>query len=125
MTSSVYSVNWERRCLYLVLLPYVLSFTLPDDNTWCHRVTGYYTGHNRPSGDAKVVDAVDLEIAINHGHRVAPHPGRRSLMPKADRCIADVLFQRCPFQFARQDLLLQKWTQQIEIAYCSTEFRAF
>src|SRR5262249_40834452 len=98
--------------------------TLSDDYAGCHRVTGCYTWHNRSVCDAEVVDAVNLEVAMNYGHRVTSHLGGRGLMPKAHRCIADVLFQRCPFQFTRQDFPLQKWTQQIEIAYCSTKFCA-
>src|SRR5262245_48059591 len=77
--SSVSSVNWERQCLYLVLVQYDRCGTLPDDNTWCHRVTGCYTWHNRSIGDAKVIETVDLQVAINYGHRVTPHSGGRGL----------------------------------------------
>jgi len=82
------------------------------------------TRHNGPIGNAKVVDAVNLEIAIDYGHHVTPHLGGRSLMPKARRCIADVVFQHCPFQFTRQDFPLQEWVQHVEAAKLSTKFYA-
>src|SRR5262249_44025895 len=110
------------QCLYLMLVPYALCCTLTDDNTWCHRVTGCYTWHDRCISNAKVVDPVDLEVAINYRHRVPSHLGARCLMPKAERSIADVLFQSCLFQFAGQGLPLKEWTQRVEIAYLPTKF---
>src|SRR5262245_19450501 len=93
MTSSVSSVDWERQCFYLVLVSYDLCCTRSDDHAGRHRVTSCYPWHSRCISDAKVVDAVDLQVAVNDGHRVTPHPGGGCLMPKAKRCIADVVFQ--------------------------------
>jgi hypothetical protein len=110
--------------LYLVLVPYDLCCTLANYHTRSHGVPGCNARHNRSIGKAKVVDAVNLEIAINDGHRVPSHLGGRRLMPKAHRPIADVVCQRCPFQFARQNLPLKEWTQCVDIAYFSTKFYA-
>src|SRR5262245_46321494 len=122
MTSSVSSVNWGRQCLYLVLVPYDLCCTLSDDHAGCHRVTGCYTWHNRCIRDAQVVDAVDFEVAIDHTHGVPPHLGGGCLMPKAKRCVADVVFQFWTFQVAGNDLSPDKRAKSAGVAYLATKF---
>src|SRR5262249_54674385 len=72
--------------------------------------------------DAKVVDAVDFQVAVNDGHRVTPHPGGGCLMPKAKRCVADVAFQFWTFQVAGNDLLPDNRTKSAGIAYLATKF---
>src|SRR5262245_39871496 len=66
--------------------------TLTDDHAGSHGVAGCHAWHDRSIGDAKIVDAVDFEVAIHHTHSVPPHFGRGCLMPKAKRCVADVVF---------------------------------
>src|SRR5262245_16056312 len=82
----------DRCCPYLVLIPYDLCCTLSDDHTGSHGIAGCHAWHDGSIRDAKVVDAVYFEVAIHHTHGVAPHLGRGCLMPKAKRCVADVVF---------------------------------
>src|SRR5262249_24146169 len=77
---------------YLVLILYDLCCTLSDDHTGSHGITGGHAWHDRSIRDAKVVDAVDLEVAIDHTHVVPPHLGGGCLMPEAKRRVADVVF---------------------------------
>src|SRR5215467_12970509 len=66
--------------------------TLTDDHAGSHGVAGCHAWHDRSIRDAKIVDAVDFEVAIHHTHGLPPHFARGCLMPKAKRCVADVVF---------------------------------
>src|SRR5215813_6734655 len=79
-------------CPYLVLIPYYLCRTLTDDHTGSHGIAGCHAWHDRSIRNAKVLDAVNLEITIHHRHLVTPHFGGGCLMQKAKRCVADVVF---------------------------------
>src|SRR5262249_15254105 len=79
-------------CPYLVLIPYDLCRTLTDDHTGSHGIAGCHAWHDRSVGNAQVLDAVNFEITIHHRHFVTPHFGGGCLMPKAKRCVADVVF---------------------------------
>jgi hypothetical protein len=50
---------------YGVILLQDLSCALADDNAGCHRVASGHAGHDGTVCDAKVVDSIDPEIAIN------------------------------------------------------------
>src|SRR5262245_52427331 len=98
----------DRCCTYLVLRPDDLCRALANDHTRRHGVAGRHAWHDRSIRDAKIVEAVDFEIAIHHTHPMPPHFCRGCLMPKAKRAFADVVFYFCPFRAARQDLSLDK-----------------
>src|SRR6516164_5077636 len=69
----------------------VLCCPLSDNDAGRHGVAGCHTWHDRPIGDAKVVDSVDFEVAIHRTLGVSPHFGGGCLMPKDERCVANVL----------------------------------
>src|SRR5215468_6680347 len=104
-----------------MLIPYDLCRTLSDDHTRRHSIARGHAWHDRSIGDAKVVDAVDLEEAIHHGHFVTPHLGGGRLMPKAERCVPDVVFQFWAFQVVRNDLSPDKRTKSAGVAYLATK----
>src|SRR6516225_4860647 len=81
----------DRCCLHLVLAPYDLCCTLTDDHTGSHSVAGCHARHDGSLRDAKVLDAIHPEMTIDHRQRVTPHFGGGCLMPKAERCAADVV----------------------------------
>ena len=58
-------------CSYGVILLQDLSCALADDNAGCHCVASRHAGHDGTVCDAKVVDSIDPEIAINDCHGVA------------------------------------------------------
>src|SRR5215510_2545533 len=76
----------DRCCLHLVLAPYDLCCTLSDNHAGRHRVAGCHARNDGSIRDAKVLDAIDPEITVDHRHGVAPHFGSGRLMPKAKRC---------------------------------------
>jgi hypothetical protein len=53
-------------CSYGVILLQDLSRALADDNAGCHCVARRHAGHDGTVCDAKVVDSIDPQIAINH-----------------------------------------------------------
>src|SRR5215831_18720129 len=112
----------DRCCLHMVLAPYDLCCTLTDDHTGSHGVTGCHAWHDRSVRNAEVVDAVNFEITIYHGHFVTPHFGGGCLMPKAKRCVADVVFQLRTFQVAGNDLSADKRTKSVGVTYLPTKF---
>src|SRR5499433_2899029 len=99
-----------------------LSSALANDHAGGHRVASCHAWHDRSIRDAKIVDSIDFERAIHHTHGVPPHFGRRCLMPKAKRCVADVVFQFWAVQVARHDLSLDKRTKSAGVAYLATKF---
>src|SRR5262245_44251648 len=76
----------------LVLIPYDLCRPLTDDHTGSHGIAGCHAWHDRSIRNAKVLDPVNFEITIHHRHFVSPHFGGGCLMPKAKRCVSDVVF---------------------------------
>jgi hypothetical protein len=58
---------------------------LSDDHAGRHGVAGCHARHDGSIRDAKVVDAVDFEVAIHHRHGVLPHFGAGCLMPQTKR----------------------------------------
>src|SRR5215467_6486447 len=111
-------------CLHLVLAPYDLCCTLSDNHAGRHRVAGCHARHDGSIRDAKVLDAIHPEITVYHGHFVTPHFGRGCLMPKAKRCVADVVFQFSSFQFVRYDLSFDERTKSVGVTYLPTKFYA-
>src|SRR5262249_17833359 len=85
-------------------------------------IAGCHAWHDRSIRDAKVVDAVDFEVAIDHTHAVPPHLGCGCLMPKAKRCVADVVFQFWTFQAVGNDLSPDKRTKIVGVAYLAAKF---
>src|SRR5215469_5547472 len=81
----------DRYRLNVVLTSYDLCCTLSNDHTGSHGIAGCHAWHDRSVRNAKVVDAVDFEITIYHGQFVTPHLSGGCLMPKAKRCVADVV----------------------------------
>src|SRR5215467_2043651 len=117
------ALSLRDRCRrYLVLRPYDLCCTLSDNHTGSHRIPGGHAWHDRSIGDAKVVDAVNFEITIYHGHLVTPHLSGGCLMPKAKCCVADVVFQFWTFRVVGNDLSLDKRTKSAGVAYLATKF---
>src|SRR5499425_774667 len=106
----------------LVLTLYDLCCTLSDDHTGSHGISGCHAWHDRSVRDAKVVDAVDFEVAIDHTHGVPPHLGGGCLMPKAKRCVADVVFQFWTFELVGNDLSPDKRAKSAGVAYLATKF---
>jgi hypothetical protein len=107
-------------CPHPVLAPYDLRRTLTDDYTGSHGVTGCHAWHDRSVRNAKVVDAVNFEITIYHGHFVTPHLGGGRLMPKAKRCVADIIFQLWAFQVGN-DLSPHKRTKSAGVSNLATK----
>src|SRR5215510_2002121 len=99
-----------------------LSSTLANDHAGGHRVADCHAWHDRAVSNAKSLDSIDFERAIHHTHGVPPHFGRGCLMPKAKRCVADVVFQFWAIQVARHDLSLNKRTKSAGVAYLATKF---
>ena len=77
---------------------------LPNDDAECHGVARCRARHNRSIRDTKIVDAIDLEIAVNDRHCIASHLGRTRLMPVGDGSLANEVFQLSPFQVAGHHL---------------------
>src|SRR5215467_9716820 len=99
-----------------------LCCPLPDNDAGRHSVAGGHAWHHGPIGDAKVVDAVDFEVAIHYTRSVLPHFGRGCLVPKAKRCVADVVFQLWTLQVAGNDLSADKRTKSVGVTYLPTKF---
>src|SRR5215813_9637806 len=114
----------DRCCFHLVLAPYELCCTLSDNHAGRHRVAGCHARHDGSIRDAKVLEAMHPEMAIDHRHRVAPHFCGGCLMPKAKRCVADVVFQLWTFQAAGNDLSADKRTKSVGVTYLPTKFYA-
>src|SRR5215471_5564015 len=109
----------------LVLTSYDLCCALSDDHTGSHGIAGCHAWHDRSVRNAKVVNAVDFEITIYHGHFVTPHLGGGCLMPKAKCCVADVVFQFWTFQVAGNDLSPDKRAKSEGVTYLATKFYTY
>jgi hypothetical protein len=70
-----------------------LSGTLANDDARRHGVAGCDARHNGAVSDAKIIDPVDLEGAVDHRHRVVSHLGRTCLVPIAACCVADEVLE--------------------------------
>jgi len=88
-----------------------LSGTLANDDARGHRVAGCDARHNGAVSDTKIVDPVDLERAVHHGHRIVSHLGRTCLMPIAACCVTDEVLKCGAFEIAWHDLPLDERAQ--------------
>ena len=82
---------------------YLLGGALADDNAGRHRVSRRDPWHDRSVGDAKMVDAVDPEAAVDDGPRVSSHLGRAGVVPEAHCGITQVPVQVVPLEIARHE----------------------
>jgi hypothetical protein len=104
-----------------VCSPQHLCGTLADDDAGSHGVAGRYARHNRPIRDAKVVDSVDFEIAVNHGHWISAHLGSAGLVPVTQGTIADEVFELLTFQVARHHFALGKPLKRSGVTYLAAK----
>src|SRR5580700_3105147 len=52
-----------------------LSSSFADDHARGHGVTGRHAGHDGSVRETEVVDSIDLQLAVYHGHRISSHLG--------------------------------------------------
>jgi hypothetical protein len=88
-----------------------LSGTLANYDARGHRVAGCDARHNGTVSDSKIIDAVDLERAVHHGHRIVSHLGSACLMPIAACCVTDELLECSAFEIAWHHLPLDERAQ--------------
>src|ERR1700694_4384032 len=81
-----------------------------DDDAGGHGVAGGYPGHDRPVGDAKVFESIDVELAVHHRHGVLAHLGGTRLVPEGQDGLPNEAFELSTFQIARHDLALGEGT---------------
>ena len=95
---------------------YDLSSALAYDDAWRHGIAGCHAWHDRTVRYAKIVDSIDLEIAIYDRHRIATHLGGASLVIVGSGCVADEIFKCCAFQVTWHHLALDETTKGSGIA---------
>src|SRR6516164_9971085 len=122
MACDLMPQNSKIRWLQLVFDSQSVCGALSDNHAGSHGVAGCHARHDGSIRDTKVLDAIHPETTIDHRHRVAPHFGGGCLMPKAKRCVADVVFQLWTFQVAGNDLSADKRTKSVGVTYLPTKF---
>jgi hypothetical protein len=88
-----------------------LSGTLTNYDARGHRVAGCDARHNGTVSDSKIIDPVDLERAVHHGHPIVSHLGSTCLMPIAACCVTDEVLKCSAFEIAWHHLLLDERAQ--------------
>src|SRR5258708_37669015 len=96
-----------------------LSCTLADNNAGRHRVASCHARHDGTVRYAKVVDSIDLEIAVYNRHGIASHLGRTRLMVVSKGPLANEVFKLRPFQVTGHHLAFDVWTERRRVAYLS------
>src|SRR5580698_2923672 len=102
--------------------PQDFSSALPNDDTWCHGVARSRARHYRSICNAKVLNSIDLEIAVDNRHCIASHLGRTRLMPISDSPLANEVFQLSPLQVSRHHLAFDVWTESHRVANLARKF---
>src|SRR6266446_1122782 len=111
-------------CSYGVILLQDLSCALADDNAGCHCVARRHAGHDGTVCDAKVVDSIDPEIAIDDCHGVAAHLGGTGLMPVRGDALADKVLEFCALHISWHHLALGEAVKGGGVTDLPTEFDA-
>src|SRR6266404_924818 len=88
-----------------------LSGALANDDARRHRVAGCDARHDRTVSDTKIIDAMDLERAVHHRHRIVSHLGSTCLMPIAACCVTDEVLECSAFEIAWHHLPLNERAQ--------------
>src|SRR6516162_847994 len=79
--------------LELVLGLKYLCGALADDDAGRHRVAGRHPRQNGSIRNTKAIDTVDLQLSIDHRHRITAHFRSAGLMPVRNEPISKELLQ--------------------------------
>src|SRR5262245_13788722 len=84
---------------------------LADHNAGRHRVAGRYAGHDGSIRNTEAVHTVDLQLAIDHRHRIAAHFCGATLMPEGAEPVAEKPLQLRCVEGARRYLASRERSQ--------------
>ena len=107
-----------------MLVPNEGRRTLADDHARRHGVAGRHPRHDRRVGNPQVVDAIDLQIATDNGHRIPTHLRRRCKVPIGRDAITDKALQTRLVQIARHHLAFDERAQGEGVADLAAQFHA-
>jgi len=90
---SIATYSLPLQCLFFLE---ELGRFLTDDHTGRHCIAGGDARHDRAVGYAQIVDAVNLEPAVDHRHFIAAHLCGAVRMQISCRRISHEAFERAP-----------------------------
>src|SRR5260370_21342020 len=98
-----------------------LGRSLTNDYAGGHCISSGHTRHDRAVSNAQIVDAVNLEPAVNDRHFIAAHLCRAVLMQVSRHRISHEALKRAPLEVARHHLTLDEGAHRSGITDLATK----